>query len=77
MFDYNICPESNKKEFYNVCKKIESHFPELEKKELLEDVDSSLIQVYYYKGDKIKVMNDTDVDALYVVSSVDLSNIFN
>lgn len=79
MFGYTISFETSEKKFYEVCQLLESRFEaeKIKKLKLLEDVDGSLIQVYIVTNKKIKVVNDYDVDAVYIDSEIDLSKIMN
>ena len=54
--------------------KIEKELKPLKKEKLLIDVDGSLIQVYYTDSKKIKVLNDYEVDAVYIESEKELSD---
>lgn len=76
MFDYTVCREANEELFYKCCKKLEERFPDMKKYELLEDVDDTLIQRYQHSRGKIKVKNDIEVDALYVISEFNLDPYF-
>lgn len=72
MFSYNIYTQASEKEFNEACKLIEVVMPGIKKNELLEDVDGTQIQIYYYNNKKIKVMNDYEVDAVYIDSEIPL-----
>lgn len=50
---------------------VRSLFP-LRKERLLEDVDETQIQIYHGSSGEIKVVNDYEVDAVYVDSEVSL-----
>lgn len=76
MFEYNICNQADTELFYKQCKAIEDNIMHLEKNELIEDVDGSLIQMYSSRCGKITVWNDLQVDALYVLSEFDLLPFF-
>lgn len=75
MYSYNIAKNADKKAFDRACVLIEMNVKDAEKGKLLEDVDGTLIQIYNALGRKIKVYNDTEVDAVYIDSEVDLKNI--
>ena len=75
MFTYNIHKEADVKAFEEALNRIEKGVPDIRKDKLLKDVDGTLIQVYYAKGGKIKVVNDYEVDAVYADSDIDLENI--
>ena len=72
MFSYNISAEANEKDFKKACEKIENEFANIEKENILEDVDGSLIQIYTTPNGKIKVFNDYEVDAVYVDSDEEI-----
>lgn len=75
MYSYNIAKNADKKAFNHACNLIESKTKGIEKEKLLEDVDGTQIQIYNAPGGKIKVFNDYEVDAVYIDSEVDLTNI--
>ena len=75
MYTYNIMKQADEKIFYNICKRIEAGIENVEKKQLLEDVDGTLIQLYDIGGKEIKVVNDIEVDAVYVDSEIPLNKI--
>lgn len=72
MFSYTIAKNADRKAFARVCNLIESKIKNIEKEELLEDVDGSLIQIYTTPNGKIKIYNDYDVDAVYIDSEINL-----
>ncbi len=74
-YSYNIRPETDEKAFKKICKIIESKLKGIEKEKLLIDVDGTLIQIYYFYGEKIAVYDDYDVDAVYIDSDVDLEDV--
>lgn len=74
MFNYIIEKEADNKAFFNACAKIEKEVKPLKKEKLLVDVDGSLIQVYYTDNKKIKVLNDYEVDAVYIKSEKELND---
>ena len=75
MYTYNIMKQADEKIFYNICKRIEAGIENVEKKQLLEDVDGTLIQLYDIGGKEVKVVNDIEVDAVYVDSEIPLNKI--
>lgn len=77
MFDYNICNQADEKLFEKQCRALELKIPNLQASNLLEDVDGTLIQTYHHSNGEIKVINDTQVDALYVISEFDLLPYFS
>lgn len=76
MFTYNISKVADKKAFSDTCAAIESKIPQILKEDFLEDVDDTTIQIYSANGKKIKVFNDYEVDAVYIDSEIDLSEVF-
>ena len=74
MFNYTVAKEADNKAFLNACAKIEKEVKPLKKEKLLVDVDGSLIQVYYTDNKKIKVLNDYEIDAVYIEAEKELSN---
>lgn len=74
-YSYNIEKVADNKSFLRACKVIEK-IAGLQKKDLLIDVDGSLIQVYQVSDGEIVVFNDHEVDAVYIDSDVDLSAMF-
>ena len=77
MYTYNIAKNADSKAFARACSLIESNFKGLTKEKLLEDVDGTQIQIYSSQSGKIKVVNDYEVDAVYVDSAIDLGKIAN
>lgn len=75
MFSYNISKVADNKAFHKVCSSIESELKDIKKEKLLVDVDGTMIQKYTRTDGSITVFNDYEVDAVYVDSDVDLSNI--
>ena len=51
-------------------------YKEIDKKDLLEDVDGSKIQVYYYNNKNIKVINSYYENELFVESEIELEKFF-
>ena len=77
MFGYTISIETNENKFYEICKTLETklNMTNQNKEKMLEDVDGTIIQIYWVLGKKIKVVNDYEVDAVYIDSEIDLSKI--
>ena len=75
MFDYTILPYADYKIFNNALNLFESKFPDVQKEELLVDVDDTAIQIYVNNDKRIKFYNDYEVDAVYIESDIDLSDI--
>lgn len=72
MYDYTICSEADEEVFKRQCRAFEKRIPNLEKKELLVDVDSSQTQIYFKDGKRIEVHNSYYVGAVFVKSEIDL-----
>ena len=72
MFDYNICDQADPDIFYKQCRALETNIPGLKPFKLLEDVDGTLMQRYKHDSGLIIVMNDTEVDSVYIISEFDL-----
>lgn len=76
-YTYTISKEADNDAFDKICLEIEKGLKSIGKEELLIDVDGSLIQRYRVENKLIKVFNDYEVDAVYVDSDIDLSDIVN
>lgn len=72
---YPIHNEMSKTEFSKTCRKIQNGLKGLEREEIIEDIGYSQIQIYYFEGQKIGVYNDECIDAVYVCSDVELSEV--
>lgn len=77
MFEYNICNQADKDIFIKQCTALETHIPNIVKKDLLEDVDGSETQLYSLNSKRISVHNSYYIDAVYVNSEVELEQYFN
>ena len=75
-YSYNIYDQPDDELFYKQCAALEKHIPNLTKEYPLQDVDGSLIQIYYHEKGEIVVFNDYDIRALYVDSDFDLEPYF-
>lgn len=76
MFSYNICTEADQDVFNKQCRALEKCIPSIMKADLLEDIDGSQTQIYFFKGKKISVHNSIYIDAVYVDSEIELENFF-
>lgn len=74
-YSYRISPERDKKAFKKACKTIETKLKRVKKEKLLMDVDSTLIQIYYYENEEIIVYDDYVVDAVYIKSNYPLEDV--
>jgi hypothetical protein len=72
MFDYTICNQTDETLFKKQCTALEKNIPGLVADKLLESPDGTLIQQYKHKKGFVAVKNDTQVDALYIISDFDL-----
>lgn len=75
MFSYTVSKEADNLAFKNACIDLEKSVKISKKDKLLIDVDGTLIQIYNADGKKIKVVNDYEVDAVYIDSDIDLKDI--
>ena len=69
---YTIALEPDEATFKKACELIETKYPYLKKEPILEDVDGSLIQVYYVGGHKLLVDNDYEIGCISVDSEIPL-----
>jgi len=76
MFKYNICTEADKEIFYKQCAALEKHIPDLKKMRILEDVDGSLVQIYYKDRKEIIVYNSEYVGSVTIKSEIELEQFF-
>ena len=72
---YPIHNEMSKTEFSKTCRKIQKGLKGLEPEEIIEDIGYSQIQIYHFEGQKIGVYNAECIDAVYVCSDVELSEV--
>jgi hypothetical protein len=72
LFGYTVALEPNKAVFYMICGLIEKKCANLQKEQMLEDVDGSLIQVFNSDGYMIRVDNDHEVGCVSVESEIPL-----
>lgn len=75
MFSYNIAKNADQEAFDHACSTIEAKISGIEKKPILNDVDGSQIQIYETHNGRIKVVNDYEVDAVYIDSDVNLDEV--
>ena len=76
MYDYTICSEPDEEIFKKQCKALEKHIPNLEKTEMLVDVDSSKTQIYIKDGKQIAVHNSYYIGAVFIKSEIDIQQFF-
>jgi hypothetical protein len=75
MFSYNIAKNADQKAFNRVCSVIEANVKGIVKKPVLNDVDGTQIQIYDTHDGRIKVVNDYEVDAVYIDSDIKLDKV--
>ncbi len=74
MFHYTISKEFDHKAFKEICAKIENNVENIKKCETFNDfLDGDSVQNYFVGSKRIVVNNDSQVDALYVDSEIDLN----
>lgn len=76
MFDYTICNQADASLFKKQCLALESNVPGLMLADFLDSPDGTLVQKYNHEQGNVTVKNDTQVDALYVISDFDLLPFF-
>ena len=76
MFEYNICNMPDENIFFRQCEALEKRIECIQKGDLLQDVDSSLIQEYSLDRKKILVHNDLYVGCVWIGSEIDLTQFF-
>lgn len=77
MYNYPICNMADEEIFAKQCAAIEKYLTPLEKKEVLEDVDGSKIQLYIFQEHNIKVVNSYYTNEVYVESEIDIKPYFS
>lgn len=77
MFEYYICNAADDEIFQKQCAAIEKNIAPLSMEKLLEDVDGTLIQIYDYAGDIIKVYSDHFINEVYIKSEIELTQFFD
>lgn len=76
MFSYTICNKADQEIFIKQCAALEKHIPNLEKTNLLNDVDGSQTQRYSLGNKEIIVHNSKYIGAVYIDSDIDLEQFF-
>lgn len=76
MFHYSVCTVADGDIFEKQCKALETHVPNIQKGEILEDVDGSQTQIYQVGDKRILVHNSYYIDAVYVDSEIELEQYF-
>lgn len=74
MFKYNICNQSDRILFEKSLNKLKI-LQGMNFISVIEDVDGSLIGQFMFDGKQVTLINDENVDALYIRSQTDLENI--
>ena len=75
-YSYTICTEFDEDIFIQQCNALEKNVPYIVKGQFLHDVDDTKIQFYNISGKEVKVVNDFDIDAVYVDSDIELTQFF-
>lgn len=75
-YDYNICTVADEEIFRKQCIALEKNIPNLQKEQLLEDVDGSQTQIYTLNSKEVTVHNSYYIGAVYVQSEVELTQYF-
>ncbi len=75
-YSHTICTEFDENIFIKQCKTLEKNIPGIVKGKFLHDVDDTKIQFYSIAEKEVKVVNDFDVDAVYVDSDIELTQFF-
>lgn len=76
VYGYTISKEANEETFKKTCEKVERYLPSWSKKNLLTDVDGTLIQPYHKDGRFVEVFNDREIDAVFVDAEIRLDDLF-
>lgn len=76
-YDYTINPVADN-EIYNItCQSINAFFSSIKKEMQATDVDGSTVKtITLNNGKEIDIYNDYDTDAVYVLSTVNLDELF-
>lgn len=77
MFEYNICTQADKDVFVKQCNALEKRIPNIQKGDLLSDVDGSQVQLYALDEKNISVHNSYYIDAVFIKSEIELEHYFN
>ncbi len=76
-YDYTISETFDRVAFEDICAKLDSHIPPLEKGENVKEDDGSEMQFYYLEGKKLAVHIVDFLDIVYVTSEFDAKNFIN
>lgn len=76
VYGYTISKKASEEIFNKTCKRIERYLPGWNKKNLLTDVDGTLIQTYHKDGRSVDVFNDYEIDAVFVDTEIRLDDLF-
>ncbi len=75
MFNYTISKHFDAALFRKACDELEKYIDNIVKEHYFYDfLDGDMKQEYLVNGKRIIVNNDSDVDALYIESEIDLSD---
>lgn len=72
MGSINICTETDQNLFYKVLARLNKAKGFILQGNVLQDMDSSLLAIFTYKGKEVKLINDEDVGALFINYEGDL-----
>lgn len=75
MFEYNIATKADEKIFNDIVSLIENSLPNAKKMKQIDDVDGTNIQTFTISNKDIDIYNDYEIDAVYIKSNYDLSDI--
>jgi len=75
MYSYNVSKFYDTKAFLKACALIEAGVSGYRKRDLIVDVDGTLLQIYYTGQGEITVWNDYEVGAVFVDSEVNLDHL--
>lgn len=75
IYEKTISKKYNSKIFHDFCESIDYQKHGLKKNDLMIDVDGTMIQIFQNGNDKIKIVNDVEIDAVYVDSTIKLADL--
>lgn len=76
-YDYTINPVADEEIYNATCQSIKASTFNIEKEMEVMDVDGSQVTIFTLNnGNEIDIYNDYDTDAVYVLSTVNLDELF-
>lgn len=72
LFEYFVHPSQDHEVFQSMCQRLEAFFPRMIKDGLYRDIDEDETAEYTLDGAGIVVKSDFWVDAVYIMSDVEL-----